>query len=197
MIEMSHMFDISHAEDVYFASISGKTAALLVAACSLGAIEGGLGLTSTKALEEFGYHLGVLFQITDDILDLEGSVETLGKPACNDLINGVYTLPTIQALREDSALRSMLGRPLSPDDAAEARDMVAEAGGLRYARERSEWHAVAAKRALERIRTPDTSSVQALTQLVDHVRSKMLGSSANRQPAQRNGSPSAPRRDRR
>jgi heptaprenyl diphosphate synthase len=185
MIEMSQVFDVSRTEDVYLESIAGKTAALLVASCRLGAIEGGLDATSAEALEAFGHHLGVLFQITDDILDLDGNAEALGKPACNDLINGVYTLPTIRALQEHDALRAMLGGPLTPDDAVEARDMVEEAGGLRYARVRADWHAQAAQSALDRVQRSGEAAVGALGRLLGFVHERALAPSAEQPPAPR------------
>ena len=52
------------------------------------------------------------FQIVDDVLDLTATEETLGKPAGQDLLEGVYTLPVIYALRDQPELRDLLGRPL-------------------------------------------------------------------------------------
>jgi geranylgeranyl pyrophosphate synthase len=175
MLEMSQLFDISRTEDVYLESIAGKTAALLVAGCRLGAIEGGADPRSVDALETFGHHLGVLFQITDDILDIEESTEALGKPACNDLITGVYTMPTIHALREHEDLRELLGQPLTARKAAKVRDLVDAVGGVRYARSRAEWHAGAALEALGDVRVADEGALRALGGLVRFVQQQAPG----------------------
>ncbi len=82
-------------EGDYFLRISGKTAALFRACCQ------GAGLVSEQspecieALASFGTNLGIAFQIADDVLDVTGDEETLGKPAGSDLRQGTVTLPVI------------------------------------------------------------------------------------------------------
>ena len=69
-----------------------------------------------EALTTFGRHLGMCFQLVDDVLDLTADAETLGKPTGNDLHEGVYTLPVILAAAERPELASLLGRSLDRPD---------------------------------------------------------------------------------
>src|SRR5207302_8001791 len=111
--ELRHAFDVSRTEDEYFAAIRGKRAALMSAACRIGALTAGLDRDRVDALTTFGHRLGLVFQIVDDVLDVVATVDELGKPVGQDLVEGVYTLPVIRAMGDASALRELLGRPLS------------------------------------------------------------------------------------
>lgn len=88
----------------YLKLVESKTAALLGAACRLGAVLGGQPNEQAALLESFGRDLGRAFQIYDDYLDYHASSQTLGKPALSDLRNGFLTLPIIDLIekrRED------------------------------------------------------------------------------------------------
>jgi len=91
-------FDTSVSEEDYLARIGGKTASLLRAACTGGALVSGAAARIVKQLGKFGYFLGLAFQISDDILDFTGDPDDLGKPVCSDLKQGVLTLPSIYLL---------------------------------------------------------------------------------------------------
>lgn len=92
----------------YYDSINGKTAALLRAACRIGAQSGGGDARSVEALSEYGTNFGYAFQIVDDILDIVASTEELGKPSGHDILEGVFTLPVLLHLQGDDARRSQL-----------------------------------------------------------------------------------------
>jgi geranylgeranyl pyrophosphate synthase len=79
----------------YYRTIEAKTAALFVLACESGAILGEATLEQAEALRRYGRLLGLAFQIVDDILDITGDQELLGKPVGSDLRQGVLTLPMI------------------------------------------------------------------------------------------------------
>ncbi|SFC54110.1 polyprenyl synthetase family protein [Streptomyces aidingensis] len=106
--ESSALFDPDRGERSYFRAISGKTGALIEAACRTGALAAGLDATTTAALGRFGHHLGIGFQLADDLLDLTGSHAAAGKPVGHDIAAGVYTHPTLWALRRDRCLRLLL-----------------------------------------------------------------------------------------
>jgi geranylgeranyl pyrophosphate synthase len=83
---------------------SDKTACLFAAATESGAVLADSPEETVQALREYGYNIGMSFQIVDDILDFVGQKEKLGKPVASDLAQGVFTLPVILLLeRPDSA----------------------------------------------------------------------------------------------
>src|SRR5687767_12361044 len=98
--ELQTAFSVERTEDAYLRSIRGKTASLLSTACRIGALTGGLDRPAVDALTRFGDAVGMVFQIRDDVLDVVGTDAQLGKPAGNDLVEGVYTLPVIRALAD-------------------------------------------------------------------------------------------------
>ncbi len=97
----------------YLSRISRKTAALFAAACAAGAHLGGLKDDQVKLAARFGGYFGIAFQIKDDLLDIMESADTTGKPAGNDLKEGVITLPVILAATVDSSVRTKLESVLS------------------------------------------------------------------------------------
>jgi len=131
--ELQTAFSVERTEDAYLRSIRGKTASLLSTACRIGALTGGLDRPAVDALTRFGDAVGMVFQIRDDVLDVVGTDAQLGKPAGNDLVEGVYTLPVIRALADPvlgSELRPLLGKPLDQPERDKARDIVRASTGV-------------------------------------------------------------------
>ncbi|OMP65865.1 heptaprenyl diphosphate synthase component II [Domibacillus epiphyticus] len=85
----------------YLRRIKRKTAILIAASCQLGAIAAGAPAQIHQKLYEFGYNVGMSFQITDDILDFTASEKDLGKPAGGDLLQGNITLPVLYAMENE------------------------------------------------------------------------------------------------
>jgi heptaprenyl diphosphate synthase/octaprenyl-diphosphate synthase len=120
----------------YRYKIGCKTAVLFEAACKAGIAVGGGTPEQIEALGQFGYDLGMAFQIIDDVLDFTGDEAALGKPAGNDLREGTLTLPLIYAVDEsDAPLLRELARTARPDPArvSEIVAAVIEAGGTALA----------------------------------------------------------------
>lgn len=109
--ELQFMFSPDRTEENYFRTIDGKTASLMSAACRVGALTSRLPSDEVEALTVYGQRLGMVFQIADDVLDVCATDEQLGKPAGNDLLEGVYTLPVLRALH-DPAVSDELRRTL-------------------------------------------------------------------------------------
>jgi len=86
----------------YLRRIKRKTALLISASCEIGAIASGASASIQKALRDYGYYLGMSYQIMDDILDFTASEKELGKPAGGDLIQGNITLPVLFAMQDQS-----------------------------------------------------------------------------------------------
>jgi len=91
-------FSISVDTDSYFSRIAKKTGILLAACCQSGAILAGATPEELTLMREYGLNLGYAYQITDDILDINGDEESLGKPIGADLVNGNITLPILYLL---------------------------------------------------------------------------------------------------
>ncbi|HET7629261.1 MAG TPA: heptaprenyl diphosphate synthase component II [Bacillales bacterium] len=84
----------------YLRRVRRKTALLIAVSCELGAIAGGCDKRFSKRLRNFGYYVGMSYQMTDDILDFMGTEKQLGKPAGSDLRQGNITLPVLRALKD-------------------------------------------------------------------------------------------------
>jgi len=91
-------YNLKQTREQYFKKISGKTASLFSLATASGAILSGAPEKSVKTLGDYGHHLGIAFQIVDDILDFIGTEEELGKPVGSDLAQGTLTLPAMLLL---------------------------------------------------------------------------------------------------
>ena len=97
-------------EQSYLEVINRKTAMLFEAASHSGAVLAGASIEQEQALQEYGCHLGVAFQLIDDILDYEGSTEQLGKNVGDDFAEGKVTLPLIVAMRNGTQEQTALVR---------------------------------------------------------------------------------------
>jgi heptaprenyl diphosphate synthase len=127
--EVQAAFDVNRTEEQYYATIAGKTAALMATSCRIGALTAGLPRPQVDSLTDYGARLGMLFQLRDDVLDVVGTEAELGKPAGQDLAEGVYTLPVLLTMGGGGdagpELRALLGQPLGQPERDKARSMVA------------------------------------------------------------------------
>jgi len=131
--EVRTSFSLERSETDYFEAIEGKTAALMSASCRMGAMTAHHSLEVTEALTEFGRCFGMIYQLRDDILDLTATKNQLGKPAGQDLAEGIYNLPTLYAIndrRMGDELRQLLGQPLDEDERERARKIVVATDGI-------------------------------------------------------------------
>lgn len=96
--QRGHRFDLRQGHDDYLATIGRKTASLLEAACAAATILGRASGSQVDAARTYGRHLGIAFQLVDDVLDYQGSPDHMGKPVGNDIREGTVTLPLILAL---------------------------------------------------------------------------------------------------
>jgi heptaprenyl diphosphate synthase len=150
-IEIQAAFDVKRSETGYLAAIDGKTASLMSSACRIGALAGSQDRPLVDSLTVYGHAFGMTFQVCDDILDLVGTDQSLGKPAGLDMVAGVYTLPVIRALADpDTApeLAPLLGGPLDEATRDKARAMVRGSIGIPAAVEVARSWAVTASEAL-------------------------------------------------
>lgn len=111
-----------YREDVslcdYMRNIHGKTAALFMAACRIGAMESGCDPDRVCAVERLGECLGLMFQLRDDVLDFTADTGTIGKTVHKDFQEGIYTMPVLCALEQPGGRDALL--PLMRANAASA-----------------------------------------------------------------------------
>ena len=99
--EVQFSYSTTHSKDDYLEVIGGKTASLIRTSAKLGAMASNCSKNTIDSISSWAWHNGIIFQITDDILDLNSDSKTLGKPAGNDILEGTYTLPVLIALEKN------------------------------------------------------------------------------------------------
>ncbi|WP_031544847.1 polyprenyl synthetase family protein [Salinicoccus luteus] len=108
LFQLDHQFNAHQTMDDYYRKIYRKTALLIELSIKMGAYASNLDQRTLDALLDYGYHIGMSFQIVDDCLDFIGNEKTLGKPKFSDLENGHYTLPVLLLRDEDPLFRRRL-----------------------------------------------------------------------------------------
>ncbi|HEY84558.1 MAG TPA: polyprenyl synthetase family protein [Chloroflexi bacterium] len=172
--ELHQFFNNGHSappsQEEYFQRIYAKTASLFAAGAETGAILAALPETQVRALHDYGYYLGMAFQIMDDILDFQGDEARLGKPVANDLRQGIATLPVLLFL-EDSPDHPLVLKAVAkqyPTD-AEIEQVVAEiraSGGIQESLDKARRLARQAQEALTPL--PDNKYRRALLDIADY-----------------------------
>jgi heptaprenyl diphosphate synthase len=109
----------------YLLRIKRKTALLIAISCQLGAIAANAPKSVSQKLFLFGYNVGMAFQIRDDVLDLSGTEQQIGKPPGSDIKQGNITLPMLLALQEASLRESLLREITFIQDADGQTDVTA------------------------------------------------------------------------
>ncbi|MEU0923226.1 polyprenyl synthetase family protein [Streptomyces malaysiensis] len=158
----------------YFTVVAGKTAALIAMALQLGAVRTGAPDRIVQALAEYGEHLGIAFQISDDILDVTSTSEVSGKEQGKDLAIGVASLPVLLALADErpeaGELRTLLTAATAATEGTGLPKAVAllhRCGALAEARTVLHARLLRARTALNGL--PDGPATQVLHALCDFV----------------------------
>lgn len=107
MEQIRDFFNSGQSVRHYLRRIRRKTALLIAISCELGALAADAEPETARLLYNYGYNVGMAFQIRDDLLDLSGTEKQIGKPPGSDMRQGNITLPVIYSL-EDSRLRTPL-----------------------------------------------------------------------------------------
>ncbi len=121
ILEAQLQGDVEAREEAYLQVVEGKTAALMAAGCELAALCSDATPVQVKAARELGRNIGLAFQIVDDILDIWGDPQALGKPVGSDLQEKKYTLPFIVSYsasgqEERDQVRGMLANGSYPGE---------------------------------------------------------------------------------
>lgn len=173
ILEIVKTADITTTEEDYYEIIGNKTAVLFGAACEIGAILGNCSRNKRTALKEFGYNLGIAFQLKDDVLDLTSYNDVLGKHVGTDLKEGKLTLPLIHALKnakesERAYLEKIItkGR-ITQRDFERVRGIIEKTGGIAYTMEATERYLETARQHLDSF--PPSQYRKALLELADYM----------------------------
>jgi len=147
--------DTTLTEAEYLSIVEKKTAVLISAACGSGAVLGGASPRQTEALTQYGYKIGMAFQITDDTLDYMADQEDFGKSIGKDLEEGKMTLPLIYTLAgctqsERNMVKTAIEKKaLTPDAVRAIFDLIRKSGGIDYSLKRAEQFVREAKNGLK------------------------------------------------
>jgi len=156
-------------EDAYMQVILGKTAMLFEAATESGAILTNCTAEEREALRLYGRHLGIAFQLIDDVMDYLSTAEEMGKNVGDDLAEGKPTLPLIHAMREgNEEERTLIRQAIRKgglDDLEPIMEIVRKTGAITYTQQRAQDEADKAIAALDVL--ADSSFTNTLKQLAD------------------------------
>ncbi|MFP3979610.1 octaprenyl diphosphate synthase [Marinobacter sp. KMM 10035] len=157
-------------EDQYMTVIHNKTAMLFEAASHSGAILANASDAQEQALKNYGKHLGLAFQLVDDVLDYRGDAETMGKNVGDDLAEGKTTLPLIHAMTNSSeADRQLIRQAIRKGglgNLPKVLELVEASGALEYTMERARAEASKASDTLNALPdSPHKEALELLTQV--------------------------------
>jgi octaprenyl-diphosphate synthase len=176
--QLLHRGDLAIGEADYMDVIGRKTAFLIQSACQVGALLAEAPDEQVEALSEYGYSLGIAFQMADDLLDYTADTTVLGKPIGTDLREGKLTLPIIYALQrsteEDRTRMEIIVRDtdVTQKDFETVVKLITEYGGIEYTRKRAQEHIDQAKKGLD-IFEPSRTRI-LLEQLADYVLARKM-----------------------
>ena len=171
MMQFEYHAKLDMREDEYLVLIREKTAALIEASCTLGALLAGAG--TTAPVSQYGNNVGLAFQITDDLLDYLGDEYVVGKPVGSDLCDGKVTLPLITALRNApeaerwSMEEDIRSGAIFNGQWSRMIRFVETHGGIEEALSRARTFGARAKSAL--LKLPSTPERDALGDAVDFI----------------------------
>ena len=152
IIQDHAVYQASRGMADYYERIQKKTADFLEICCELGAMVGGMDREEMKKLAEYGHCIGMAFQITDDLLDIEQTAETIGKPAGNDIRQGIVTLPVIRALETspdaEKLERIVTDMEMTDEMVERALEIVKATDGVDFANAKADEYLARAKAAL-------------------------------------------------
>lgn len=140
--------------DNYYERIQKKTADFLEICCELGGIVGGLSKEDTQSLALYGHSIGMAFQITDDLLDIEQTADKIGKPVGSDIRQGILTLPVIHAMNvspDAAELESIVtNKAMTDADVERALAIIKATDGVEVAKAKADEYLATARESIPR-----------------------------------------------
>ena len=170
---LHHVPGITPDREHYLHVIGEKTASLIASSCRLGSLLSGQPAEAVETMTQFGWHLGMSFQLADDVVDIVSSSGESGKTPGTDLREGVRSLPVLLVLEaegQDSQFARWLDDP-SDDEVARALAFMRDHEAMGLARDAARMEAAKAKRALRELpgKLAEAPSVEGLSYLADYA----------------------------
>jgi octaprenyl-diphosphate synthase len=165
--------DIKLTEDEYMLVIQRKTAVLFEAACQVSAIIADAPEEKEKALAEYGYNLGIAFQMADDLFDYTLQTSDFGKEVGADLREGKLTLPVIYALKQarpkdrDVMIKIIQDNEFDTEDFKTLIELLGRYGGIEYTQKTAAAYIETAKAALSIFQPSPTK--QTMLDIADYA----------------------------
>jgi len=176
LLQIDNRNNLDLTEETYLEIITRKTASLCATCCLLGASYAGANESVVEQLEHYGLSLGTAFQIQDDILDIVGNPQTVGKTLGSDVEKGKMTLPMIHFLRTAPAEHRLLLRSLlqgnDADKAERIRNLILPSGSIDYARAKARQFVDEARSSLKCLK--DTEPRRVLDTMAEFVVSRPM-----------------------
>lgn len=176
LYQLTKTGDVDITEDEHFEIIRRKTAYLFAGCAQIGGLLGGVDAEQERALREYGFNLGVAFQLVDDLLDFTADERALGKPIGGDLREGKITLPIIYLLQRagdraaDLVRTAVRERTVTPESWRAIAQLLAEHRATEAAYDKAVEYATTAKRYLDAF--PPSRDRERLLALPDYVLSR-------------------------
>jgi octaprenyl-diphosphate synthase len=176
LYQLTKTGDVDITEDEHLEIIRRKTAFLFGGCAQIGGMLGAVTPEQEVALRDYGFNLGIAFQLVDDLLDYTADASALGKPVGGDLREGKVTLPIILLLRRggteaDRLIREVVrDRTVSPEQWREILRLLKEHGSTELAYEAALEYALRAKKCMSAF--PHSHERDALLALPDYVVSR-------------------------
>ena len=172
LIQLTLLGNLHISEAEHFDILCRKTAFLFSASCRLGGILRGVSDIEKLALSDYGLHIGIAFQLVDDLLDFTSNEEKLGKPALSDLREGKVTLPLIRLLKQHPqylalADEAMHEAPGQNEKARAVLRLLEKHGELETARQEALSHIQSAQTALSVL--PNNAYRRALSDVAQFI----------------------------
>lgn len=172
VMNANNMLEVT--EEACFGIIENKTASLLESCGTVGAILAGVEDGLKRSVGQYGFNIGIAFQLTDDALDYSSTEEEFGKGVGQDLIEGKMTLPLFYSIQEvSSSERSKINDILlseevfSEDDLSFVRDIVERYKGVQKTNDMAQDYVEKAKHSISSL--PDTPYKKSLDLLAEYI----------------------------
>jgi len=151
-------------EDLYLEIVGRKTASLFTAGAQIGSYLAGVNSLMVDRMRSCGRHIGVAFQMIDDVLDIEGDPNNIGKQIGTDLLDGNPSLPIVRTLQITAVREAFVAEACNAALAQKARAAIMDSGVLEAIRGEALDHARAATEIITDL--PDNEFREALSKLV-------------------------------